>query len=115
MSKGTNDAKEAELPERWSAARKTDVVMRLIRGDSVEGVSREIQVPAHEIELWRRIFLESGAQGLKRRGMDPEDREIRRLQAKIGDMTMRLELAENLLEKKGFGEDAKKLRKSSVL
>jgi hypothetical protein len=42
-----------------------------------------------------------GQQGLKRRGLDPEERELRRLQAKIGDMTMRLELAEHLLEKRG--------------
>lgn len=115
MTKESKGSKEADLPERWSAARKTEVVMRLIRGDSVEEVSREIKVPAHEIEEWRRVFLDSGASGLKRRGMDPEEREIRRLQAKIGDMTMRLELAEHLLEKKGFGEDAKKLRKPSVV
>ena len=38
---------------------------------------------------------------LKRRGLDPEERELRRLQAKICDMTMRLELAEHLLEKGG--------------
>jgi len=57
------------------------------------------------------VFLESGLQGLKRRGLDPEEREVRRLQAKIGDMTMRLELAEPLLEKKGFAEDARRLRK----
>jgi len=57
------------------------------------------------------VFLESGLQGLKRRGLDPEEREVRRLQAKIGDMTMRLELAEHLLEKKGFAEDARRLRK----
>ena len=49
-------------------------------------------------------------QGLKKR-VDPEERELRRLQAKIGDMTMRLELAEHLLEKKGFGEDLRRLRK----
>src|SRR6267142_1331788 len=100
-----------EVPERWSAQRKTEVVLRVVRGEAVDEVAREIQVPVHEVEEWRRIFLESGQQGLKRRGLDPEEREVRRLQAKIGDMTMRLELAEHLLEKKGFGEDARRLRK----
>jgi hypothetical protein len=38
----------AELPERWSAKAKTDVVLRLLRGEGVEAVSREVQVPAHE-------------------------------------------------------------------
>ena len=55
----------------------------------------------HELEAWRRVFLESGQQGLKRRGLDPEEWELRRLQAKIGDMTTRLELAEHLLERPG--------------
>jgi hypothetical protein len=33
-------------------------------------VAREIQVPVHEVEEWRRVFLESGQQGLKRRGLN---------------------------------------------
>jgi len=57
----------AELPERWSAKAKTDVVLRLMRGEAVEAVSREIQVPAHELEAWRRTFLEAGGEGLKKR------------------------------------------------
>jgi alkylhydroperoxidase family enzyme len=100
-----------DLPERWSAQRKMEIVLRLVRGEAIDEVAREIQVPVHEVEEWRRVFLESGQQGLKRRGLDPEERELRRLQAKIGDMTMRLELAEHLLEKRGFGEDVRRLRK----
>ena len=100
-----------ELPERWSAQRKMEIVLRLVRGEALDEVAREIQVPVHEVEEWRRVFLESGQQGLKRRGLDPEERELRRLQAKIGDMTMRLELAEHLLEKRGFAEDVRRLRK----
>ena len=93
----TTERRGEELPERWSAQRKTEVVLRVVRGEAIDEVAREIQVPVHEVEEWRRIFLESGQQGLKRRGLDPEEREVRRLQAKIGDMTMRLELAEHLL------------------
>lgn len=100
-----------DLPERWSAQRKMEIVLRLVRGEAIDEVAREIQVPVHEVEEWRRVFLESGQQGLKRRGLDPEERELRRLQAKIGDMTMRLELAEHLLEKRGFAEDVRRLRK----
>ena len=100
-----------ELPERWSAQRKMEIVLRVVRGEALDEVAREIQVPVHEVEEWRRVFLEGGQQGLKRRGLDPEERELRRLQAKIGDMTMRLELAEHLLEKRGFAEDVRRLRK----
>ena len=100
-----------DLPERWSAQRKMEIVLRLVRGEAIDEVAREVQVPVHELAEWRRVFLESGQQGLKRHGLDPEAREVRRLQAKIGEMTMRLELAEHLLEKKGFGDDLRRLRK----
>ena len=112
MSESTMTTQRADdLPERWSAPRKMEIVLRLVRGEAIDEVAREIQVPVHEVEEWRRVFLESGQQGLKRRGLDPEERELRRLQAKIGDMTMRLELAEHLLEKRGFAEDVRRLRK----
>ena len=107
----TTERRDEALPERWSAQRKTEVVLRVVRGEAIDEVAREIQVPVHELEEWRRVFLESGQQGLKRRGLDPEERELRRLQAKIGDMTMRPELAEHLLEKRGFAEDVRRLRK----
>ena len=49
-----------ELPERWSIQRKTELVLRLLRGDGLDAVSRESQVPGHELEAWRRAFLEAG-------------------------------------------------------
>ena len=101
-----------ELPERWSAKAKAEVVLRLLRGEAVEMVSREIQVPAHELEAWRRTFLEAGADGLKRRHGDPEARLVKQAQAKVGELAMRLELAEMLLEKRGFGEELARLKKS---
>ncbi len=59
---------EQGLPERWSAKAKSEVVLRLFRGESVDEVSREVQVPAHEIETWRKDFLEGGMGSLKKRG-----------------------------------------------
>ena len=46
-----------ELPERWSAQRKTELVLRLLRGEPLDAVSRESQIPAHELEGWKRVFL----------------------------------------------------------
>lgn len=96
-----------EPPERWSAPRKTELVLRLLRGESLDGVSRESHVPAHELESWQRAFLEAGTRGLKRH-TDPDERELVRTRAKLGEVMMRLELAEDLLEKKGYGEELKK-------
>ena len=61
---------EQGLPERWSAKAKSEIVLRLFRGESVDAVSREIQVLVHEIETWRKEFLEGGASRLKKRDGD---------------------------------------------
>lgn len=104
-----------ERPKRWSAMQKTEVILRLLRGEDLEAVSREIQIPVHELEDWRRVFLEKGTQGLKRTGRDPTERELVRTRAKVGELAMKLELAEHLLEKRGYGEDLKRLLRSRDL
>ncbi len=96
-----------ELPERWSAPRKTELVLCVLRGESLDSVSRGSQVPAHELEGWKRAFLDAGMRGLKRH-VEPEDRELLRTRAKIGELTMRLELSEDLIEKRGLGDEWKK-------
>ena len=100
----------AELPERWSAQRKADLVLRLLRGEALDAVSRDSQVPAHELEAWKRVFLEHGARGLRSRS-DPEEREILLARAKIGELMMRLELAEHLIETRGFGDEWKRSKR----
>ncbi|HXH05149.1 MAG TPA: hypothetical protein VNI83_01020 [Vicinamibacterales bacterium] len=100
-------AEPAELPERWSVQRKGELVLRLLRGEPLDAVSRESQVPAHELESWKRVFLEQGTRGLKSRS-DPEERELTLARAKIGELMMRLELAEDLIEKRGFTDEWKK-------
>ena len=99
-----------ELPERWSVQRKTELVLRLLRGEALDAVSRESQVPAHELEAWKRVFLDQGARGLKTRS-DPEERELTLARAKIGELMMRLELAEYLIEKRGLADEWKKQRR----
>src|SRR6266508_1110725 len=64
----------AELPERWSVQGKTEFVLRLLRGDALGTVALENQILAHELESWKRVFLDTGVRGLIRRA-DPEERE----------------------------------------
>ena len=94
----SSPSNDLELPEQWSIQRKSELVLRLLRGEALDAVSRERQVPAHELESWKRIFLEQGTRGLKTRS-DPEERELTLARAKIGELLMRLELAEHLLRK----------------
>src|SRR5437899_3265264 len=74
-SEPTSGTGSDELPERWSVQRKTELVMRLLRGEALDDVSRESQVPAHELERWQRIFLEQGKRGLRTKA-EPEEREL---------------------------------------
>jgi transposase-like protein len=45
---------------RWSAGKKMEVVLRLLRGESLEELSQELQVEAHRLAAWRDDFLEGG-------------------------------------------------------
>ena len=92
-----------ELPERWSARAKAEIVLRLLKGEELDTVSREAQVPVHDLERWRRIFLEGGINGFKRRDTPTAERELKRVQAKVGELTMKLEIVEWFLKKKATG------------
>ena len=95
------------LPRRWSAQRKAEVVLRLLRGEDIGEVSREIRVAPPELERWRRVFLDGGQQGLKKKNR--AGGELMRTRAKLGEMTMRVELQAELLEKRGYGDELRKL------
>src|SRR3712207_5855633 len=40
--------------QRWSVARKREVVLRLMRGESAELLSRELGVPIFKLDQWRQ-------------------------------------------------------------
>ena len=61
-------------------------------GESLEALSRELNVPAHRLSGWRDRVLLAGESVLKERERDARDDEIARLQAKVGEITMATEL-----------------------
>ena len=77
---------------RFSAKRKLAAVQRLLRGESQEAVSRELNVPVHRLAEWRDRVLMAAEGALKERERDARDDEIARLQAKVGEITMANEL-----------------------
>ena len=77
---------------RYSARRKTHVVIRLLRGEEIDVLSRELGVTAATVSGWRDHFLAGGQSALKTRQQDARDEEVMRLKAKIGDVTMENEL-----------------------
>src|SRR6201985_3962895 len=69
---------------RMSRQRKTAAVLRLLRGEDLELVSRELGVTAATLSGWRDDFLAGGQAALKSRPTDDRDDEIARLRAKVG-------------------------------
>jgi len=77
---------------RWSSRRKMGVVLRALRGEDLDALSRELGVTAGTIAQWREQFLAGGQAAVKSRQADERDDELGRLRAKVGELTMENEL-----------------------
>jgi transposase len=79
---------------RISRQRKRDAVLRLLRGEDLETVSRVLGVTAATLSGWREAFLAAGESSLATRPTDGEALESGRLKAKLGEMLLERELLE---------------------
>jgi transposase len=84
VSPAAAEAAPGKSIQRWSAARKRDVVLRLLRGESVEAVSRQIGIEPYRLDQWRERAFAALDSALKER---PEDDP---LQAGLGAAYKRL-------------------------
>src|SRR4029450_8967301 len=114
--------KDHRSQPRWSAGKKTEVVLRLLRGESLEELSRELRVEAHRLgawrgefpgagragaprlSAWRDDFMAAGSQGLKGQRSDrsPDDRALKQAERKIGQLTMENEVLRAAADKRGL-------------
>jgi len=73
--------------KRWPARRKREVVLRLLRGERLDALSRETGQPAPVLPRWRDDFsgggLEAAYGGPKVAGLEKEHRRAKRL---VGDL-----------------------------
>jgi transposase len=83
--------------QRWSLARKHEVVLRLLRGEPVEAVSRQLSVPVWQLERWQARALA----GLRERSEDPAERELAEAHRRIGELSMEVELLRARIERPG--------------
>ena len=79
---------------RWSSGRKRDVVLRILRGETLDALVRELTVSPAKLAQWRDDFLDGGQRGIQVRDPDQRDDFIQDLKTKIGDQTMTIELLE---------------------
>jgi transposase-like protein len=82
-------------PERrFSAQRKLAAVSRLLRGEPLETLARELNITAARLSKWRDRALVGAEAAMKERERDSRDEELLRLRAKLGEITMANELLE---------------------
>lgn len=84
---------------RFSSRKEMEVVLRVLRGEDLDLVSREAGITAAKVSEWRDQFVASGLAGLKSRDADGRDDELARLKALVGDLTMRLELSREAVQR----------------
>ncbi len=78
--------------QRWSVGRKREAVLRLMRGEPAELLSRELGLPISKLEHWRQK-AEAGLEGaLKEREADPASDELAVAMQRIGELSMEVEL-----------------------
>jgi hypothetical protein len=87
--------------QRWSAARKREVVLRLLRGESVDDLSRELGIEIYRLEQWREKALVGIDESLKQRQNDPIQSELNQAMRRIGELTMENELLWERVRKPG--------------
>ena len=84
---------------RLSSRKKVEVVLRVLLGEDLDLVSREAGITAATLSEWRDHFVTSGQAGLKSRAADGRDAALARLKALVGDLTMRLELSREAVQR----------------
>jgi transposase len=78
-----------EKQKRKSASFKTSVVMELLRGETIENISRKHGLTMAELSEWRDAFIANGMDGFKKK---PEEAKLARAERRIGQLEMELDL-----------------------
>jgi len=76
----------------WSAKRKAQVVLELLRGADLESLSRKYAVTAATLSACRVAFLTGGEASLKIRQEDLVDEQGQRMKSVIAELAMENEL-----------------------
>src|SRR5215212_770574 len=84
---------------RMSARRKQEAVLRLLRGEDLELLSRQLGVTAADLSGWRGAFLAAGEVSLEVRAGGAGEGGMGRLKEKVGGVTMARELLEAKIER----------------
>lgn len=88
--------------QRWSLTRKREVALRLLRGESMEAVSRELGVEMHRLQKWRDKALAGIDEALREREGDPLQGELDAAIKRVGELSMENELLRDKIRTSGL-------------
>ena len=94
-------------PKRWSASRKMEIVLRHIRGESLDSLSREIGISGSQIEAWHQKVIQGMELSLKDREKDPLQNDLDLAKKRIGELCMENELLREKNKKQSVFYDGK--------
>jgi uncharacterized protein HemY len=77
------------------------VVLRLMRGESAELLSRELGLPLFKLEQWRQRAEAALEGALKEREADQADSQLAAAMQRIGELSMENELLRAKMERPG--------------
>lgn len=78
--------------QRWTVAKKRDIVLRIFRGESMDKLSRELGVEIYRLEEWRDAALGGIDVALKSRHGDPLKESYEQAMKRVGELTMEIEV-----------------------
>ena len=85
---------------RWTSGRKAELVLQIIRGEiTLVEACRANDLKQSEVDSWMKEFISSGTQGLKAKNkedLDERDRQIKTMQAKIGELVLEIDARKKL-------------------
>lgn len=88
-------AKPTPQPQRWTQARKTAVVLELLRGGDVAELARQHGLSQAALFSWRDGFLTAGQAALKTRrtrAVLEQEHRLQALERKVGQLTLENEM-----------------------
>ncbi len=86
---------------RWTASKKKAAVLRLLAGEPLDDVSRELGVTIAQLDGWKQKVLTQMEILLKAREEDPINKELDAAKKKIGELSMENELLREKAKKQG--------------
>jgi transposase len=91
QGKPMDEARPVE--KRWTAARKQEVVLRLLRGEPIDALSRELGVETYRLAQWRDRALGGIEAALRERHpVEPRQVEHEAALKRLGELSMENEL-----------------------